>query len=93
MDVPSCSSKQLIRAALRLGFIIRQGGKGSHTKLQYANGRVLIVPETKDIGRGLRTRLVKDMADTTGRSVEDVIRLLSISGLAVLLDIFKRLFG
>lgn len=92
MDVPSCSSRQIIRAALRLGFIIRQGGKGSHTKLQHANGRVLIVPETKDIGRGLRTRLVKDMADTTGRSMEDVIQLLSIGGLAVLLDVFKQLF-
>lgn len=92
MDVPSCSSRQVVRAALRLGFVIKTGGRGSHTKLEYANGRVVIVPDTKDIGKGLRARIVNDIASITGRSREAVINMLSVGFLALIVDSLRGLF-
>ena len=92
MDVPSCSSKQIIRVALHLGFVIKGGGKGSHTKLEHpGSGRVVIVPETKDVGRGLRTRILKDLSAVSGKPLEEVIPMLGMTGF-FLVELFRRWF-
>lgn len=92
MEVPSCSSKQVIRAAIRLGFIIKSGGKGSHTKLEHYSGKVLIVPETKDIGKGLRKRLITDLSQMSNRTVDDVIGLLSMGLVFAVIGRFMQFF-
>jgi len=92
VDIPSCSSRQIIKVAVRLGFSVKPGGKGSHTKLEHtATGKVLVVPGTKDVGRGLRTRLIKDMSSITGKSTAEIIRLLSFSGW-LFFDIIRKFF-
>ncbi len=69
---------------------MKPGGKGSHTKLQHGlTGKVIIVPETKDIGKGLRTKIVSDISAITGKSIADIVRILGMSSIFFLVN---RLF-
>ena len=48
--LPVFSSKEFIRAAKRLGFEIKKGGKGGHTRLVYSKSRIILsVPKAKTI--------------------------------------------
>lgn len=49
------SSREAIRRLARAGFEAIPGqGKGSHTVMKHADGRMTVIPKTKDLGTGLR---------------------------------------
>ncbi len=61
--LPAFSSAELIRALLRLGFVVRAGGKGSHVKLvRPGYGGALTVPKQATIRTGLRSAIIKQLA-------------------------------
>ena len=64
--LPSITAAQLVRILERRGFErVRQSG--SHLVLRHSDGRRVTVPmhKSKDIGRGLLARILKDADLTT----------------------------
>jgi predicted RNA binding protein YcfA (HicA-like mRNA interferase family) len=60
-QLPILKSRELITALEKAGFaIVRQ--RGSHVRLQHADGRVVTVPvhAGQDIGRGLLRKILRD---------------------------------
>jgi predicted RNA binding protein YcfA (HicA-like mRNA interferase family) len=60
-QLPILNSRKLIAALERAGFVVvRQ--KGSHARLQHADGRVVTVPghPGQDVGRGLLRKILRD---------------------------------
>ena len=76
--LPVFSSKEFIRAAKRLGFEIKKGGKGSHTRLVHPKSRIILsVPKTNAVSIGVRHQLLKHL-EKIGISREQFIKLLSV---------------
>ena len=90
--LPVFSSKDFIRAVKRLGFEIKKGGKGSHTRLVHLKFHIILtVPKAKSISIGVRHQLLRDL-EKIGISREKFIKLLT-SGLFIFIkNIFKDLF-
>lgn len=75
-QLPAFSSADLIRALLRLGFIIKTGGKGSHVKLiRPGFPGALTIPKQSTIRKGLRSAIIKQLAQLKV-SQEDLLREL-----------------
>ena len=76
MRLPSLSSKQIIRALRRVGFLEAPNrGKGSHRafyKKDAGDIRLVVVPQGKDIPRGTLLAIL----DQAGLSREDFLKLL-----------------
>ncbi len=88
-QLPVFSSKKFIRVAKRLGFEIKKGGKGSHTRLVHRKHKLtLTVPKANPISVGVRHQLLKDL-EKTGISRERFIKLLSTSLFIFIKNIFK----
>lgn len=91
--LPSFSSNQLIKVLKKLGFIIKKGGKGSHTKLENPkHNHVITVPKTDHLGIGLRTKIVKDL-EKMGYKRTELFQLFVIFGVSLfqkLLDILHK---
>ena len=91
--LPTFSSKKFIRATKRLGFKIKKGGKGSHTRLVHPKHKlILTVPKANPVSIGVRHQLLKDL-EKVGVSREQLIKLLSISLPIFIKSIFKNLFS
>jgi predicted RNA binding protein YcfA (HicA-like mRNA interferase family) len=74
--LPAFSSRQLIRALLKLGFEATSGGKGSHTKLVYpGQPGALTIPENRHFGKGLRSALIKQI-EQMGVDRKDLLDVL-----------------
>lgn len=55
------SGKELCKLFLRAGFcIVPGGGKGSHTKLKKAGCPLVIIPDHKELRKGLECGLKKN---------------------------------
>ena len=92
-QLPIFSSKKFIRAAKRLGFEIKKGGKGSHTRLVHPKHKlILTVPKANPVSIGVRHQLLKDL-EKAGISRERLIKLLSIGLPVFIKSIFKNLFS
>jgi len=88
--LPVFSSKEFIRAAKRLGFVIKKGGKGSHTRLVYPKFRIILsVPKAKTVSIGIRHQLLKNL-EKIGISREKFIKLLSAGLFILIKNIFKN---
>ena len=74
--LPTFSSRDLIRALVKLGFEEAAGGKGSHTKLIFP-GRpgTLTIPKNRAFGKGLRSALVKQI-EQMGVDRQDLLDVL-----------------
>lgn len=91
-DVPSFSSKQLIKALLKFGFILKKGGKGSHSKLEDPKShQAITVPKNEHLGKGLRVRIIKDL-ETKGIKREELYKLFSVTSLTLIIDKIFRTF-
>ncbi len=74
--VPAFSSNDLIRALVKLGFLVVLGGKGSHTKLIHPGfPGALTVPHNHSLGKGIRAALVKQ-AEVLGADLDELLSLL-----------------
>jgi predicted RNA binding protein YcfA (HicA-like mRNA interferase family) len=74
--VPAFSSNDIIRALIKLGFLIVTGGKGSHTKLIHPGyPGALTIPKSKTFGKGIRTAIIKQ-AQAMGADRDQLIQLL-----------------
>ena len=70
--LPQLSGEELIKALRRLGFeVVSQ--KGSHVKMDHADGRVAIVPNHKLIKPGT---LKKGILNPLGISVEQLLEAI-----------------
>ena len=88
--LPVFSSKEFIRVAKRLGFKIKKGGKGSHTRLVYSQSRIILsVPKAKIISIGVRHQLLKQL-EKIGISRGEFIKLLSVGLFIFIKNIFKN---
>lgn len=88
--LPVFSSKEFIRAAKRLDFEIKKGGKGSHTRLVHLNSRIILsVPKAKTVSVGIRHQLLKNL-EKIGVSREKFIKFLSVGLLILIKNIFKN---
>lgn len=88
--LPVFSSKNFIRAAKKVGFRIKKGGKGSHTRLIHPKSNVILsVPKAKIVSIGIRHQLLKNL-EKIGISREQFIKLLSIGLLVFIKNIFKN---
>ena len=92
--LPVFSSKKFIRAAKRLGFKIKKGGKGSHTRLVHPKHKhvTLTIPKTNSISIGVRHQLLKDL-EKIGVPREQFIKLLSAGLFILIKSIFKNPFS
>ena len=62
--LPVFSSKSFIQAAKRLGFRIKKGGKGSHTRLIHPKSHIILsVPKAKIVSIGVRHQLFKNLKE------------------------------
>lgn len=74
--LPAFSSNDLIRALLKLGFLIVLGGRGSHMKLTHPGfPGALTVPRNKSLGKGIRAALLKQ-AREMGADLDELLELL-----------------
>lgn len=88
-QLPVFSSKKFVKLAKRLGFKIKKGGKGSHTRLVHRKHKlILTVPKANPISVGVRHQLLKDL-EKIGVSREQFIKLLSVSLIVFIKNIFK----
>ena len=88
--LPVFSSKEFIRAAKRLGFKIKKGGKGSHTRLVHPKSCIILsVPKANAVSIGVRHQLLKNL-EKIGISREKFIKLLSIGLFIFIKNIFKN---
>ena len=88
--LPVFSSKNFIRAAKRLGFQIKKGGKGSHTRLIHPKSHIILsVPRAKIVSIGVRHQLLKNL-EKMGITREKLIKLLSIGLFIFIKNIFKN---
>ena len=86
--LPVFSSKEFIRAAKRLGFEIKKGGKGSHTRLIHPKFRIILsVPKTKTVSIGIRHQLLKNL-EKIGIPREKFIKFLSVGLFVFIKNIF-----
>lgn len=70
--IPLISAKEAIKAFKKIGFsIISQ--KGSHIKMQDNKGRIIIIPNHKQIKKGT---LKKGILNPLNISVDELIKLL-----------------
>ncbi|MFH1412805.1 MAG: type II toxin-antitoxin system HicA family toxin [bacterium] len=91
--LPAFSSKEFIQAAKRLGFKIKKGGKGSHTRLVHPESRIILsVPKAQTVSIGVRHQLLKHL-EKIGISREKFIKLLSIGLFIFIKNIFKNWFS
>ena len=87
--LPVFSSKEFIRAAKRLDFEIKKGGKGSHTRLVHPKFPIILsVPKANTVSVGVRYQLLKHL-EKIGISRERFIKLLS-GGLFILIKNFFK---
>ncbi|MBU4338792.1 type II toxin-antitoxin system HicA family toxin [Patescibacteria group bacterium] len=87
--LPVFSSKKFIRAAKRLGFKIKKGGKGSHTRLVHPKSNIILsVPKAQTVSVGIRHQLIKNL-EKIGISREKFIKLLSVGLLLIIKNLFK----
>ena len=92
-QLPIFSSKKFIRAAKRLGFEIKKGGKGSHTRLVHPKHKLtLTVPKTNSVSIGVRHQLLKSLEEM-GVSRKQFNKLLSVSLFIFVKSILKNLFS
>jgi predicted RNA binding protein YcfA (HicA-like mRNA interferase family) len=92
LKLPVFSSKDFIRVARRLGFEIKKGGKGSHTRLVHSILHInLTIPKAEIISVGIRHQLLKDL-EKIGVSQEKFISLLSISIFVIIKNFLKNIF-
>ncbi|MEA2113725.1 MAG: type II toxin-antitoxin system HicA family toxin [Patescibacteria group bacterium] len=88
--LPVFSSKKFIRAAKRLGFKIKKGGKGSHTRLVHSKSNIILsVPKTQTVSVGIRHQLIKNL-EKIGIPREKFIKLLSIGLLLMIKNFFRN---
>lgn len=91
--LPVFSSKDFIRAAKRLGFKIKKGGKGSHTRLVHPESHIVLsVPKAQTVSIGVRHQLLKYL-EKIGVSREKFIKLLSVGLLIFIKNVFKNWFS
>jgi|AntAceMinimDraft_16_1070373.scaffolds.fasta_scaffold03483_1 predicted RNA binding protein YcfA (HicA-like mRNA interferase family) len=91
--LPVFSSKEFIRAVKRLGFEIKKGGKGSHTRLVHTKSHIVLsVPKTNTVSVGVRHQLLKHL-EKIGISQEQFIKLLSLSLFILIRNFFKSWFS
>jgi len=72
--LPVLGADDLIRALTKAGFcIVRQ--RGSHVRMEHADGRLVTVPihSGQDIGRGLLRKILRD-ADLTREEFLELLR-------------------
>lgn len=82
--LPVFSSKEFIRVALQLGFRIKKGGKGSHTRLIHPLYKIIFtIPKADPLSVGIRHGVLKDL-EKVGINYEKFIKLLSVSFLIFL---------
>lgn len=48
------SSRDAIRQLRKAGFEASSQGKGSHTVMKHPDGRLTVIPKSKDLGVGLK---------------------------------------
>jgi len=70
--IPRISSKQLIKAFEKMGFS-KVGQKGSHIKMKDSTGKVVIIPDHKNIKLGT---LKKGILNPLNISVSELIDFL-----------------
>ena len=70
--LPQVSASELISALTKVGFR-KVAQKGSHIKMQHTDGRVVTIPNHKQIKKGT---LKKGILNPLGISVKELIRLL-----------------
>jgi len=88
--LPVFSSKKFIRAAKRLGFKIKKGGKGSHTRLVHPKSNIILsVPKAQTVSVGIRHQLIKNL-EKIGISREKFIKLLSVGLLLIIKNFFRN---
>lgn len=69
--LPSVTAKDLVRVLEGIGFeAVRQ--RGSHLRLKHADGRTVTVPmhSSKDVGRGLMRKILRDAELTPDEFLE-----------------------
>jgi predicted RNA binding protein YcfA (HicA-like mRNA interferase family) len=54
------SGKEMVKAYLKAGWKTVKGGKGSHWKVRKGN-RTQIIPNHKELDKGLERKLIKEM--------------------------------
>jgi predicted RNA binding protein YcfA (HicA-like mRNA interferase family) len=72
--LPVLGADDLIRALAKAGFyIVRQ--RGSHVRMEHADGRLVTVPvhSGQDVGRGLLRKILRD-PDLTREEFLDLLR-------------------
>lgn len=90
--LPVFSSKEFIRVALQLGFRIKKGGKGSHTRLIHPEYKIVFtIPKANTLSIGIRHRVLKDL-EKTGISYERFVKLFSVGFLIFIKNLFFGLF-
>lgn len=90
--LPVFSSKEFIRVALQLGFRIKKGGKGSHTRLIHPESKiVLTIPKANTLSIGIRHNVLKDL-EKMGISYKRFIKLLSVGFFIFIKNLFFGLF-
>lgn len=87
--IPSFSSAQLIKVLKKLGFTLKKGGKGSHTKLEHPeNHELFVVPKTQHLGVGLRVKFIKDL-EKMGYKRDDLFKLFVLAGAVIFQEIIN----
>lgn len=71
--LPVVSGKELVRAFIKLGFIV-VSQRGSHIKMRHPDGRTAIIPNHKILKKGT---LKKGILNPLNISVERFLELLS----------------
>ncbi|OGF22550.1 hypothetical protein A2Y83_04270 [Candidatus Falkowbacteria bacterium RBG_13_39_14] len=90
--LPVFSSKEFIRVALQLGFQIKKGGKGSHTRLIHPQYKIVFtIPKVDTLSIGIRHGVLKDL-EKIGINYEKFIKLLSVGFLIFIKNLFFGLF-
>ncbi|MBX3081591.1 MAG: type II toxin-antitoxin system HicA family toxin [Anaerolineae bacterium] len=69
--LPVISGQECIRALQHGGFYI-SSQKGSHVKLRHANGRIVIVPNHRELDRGT----LRSIISQAGLTIEEFLELL-----------------
>ncbi len=66
------SRKNLIKALVRLGFILcTKGGKGSHVKITYKNQKSITIP-SENLSKNILYYVLKEIEANTGVTWEDI---------------------
>ena len=70
--LPVVSGQDLVKAFKKIGFVF-VSQRGTHIKMQHPDGRVVIIPNHKEIKKGT---LKKGILNPLAITVEELIRML-----------------